>query len=60
MNKRQRKKHAYKKYIRDIFEGYEKMLADPTIDELHFTYLKETTFLERDAQRKIHFTTREK
>ncbi|GAA2905004.1 hypothetical protein P7H00_05420 [Enterococcus pseudoavium] len=59
MNKRQRKKRVYKQYIRAIFEGYEQMLEDPSIKELQFSYLKETTYLERDAQDKIHFTTKE-
>lgn len=59
MNKRQRKKQAYKHYIRSIFEGYEQMLEDSSIKELHFSYLKETTYLERDDQDKIHFTTKE-
>mgnify|MGYP000693831550 CR=1 FL=1 len=55
MNKRQRKKQAYKQYIRAIFEGYETMLEDNSIKELHFSYLKEVTYLERDDQGKIHF-----
>ena len=59
MNKRQRKKQAYKQYIRAIFEGYETMLEDNSIKE-HFSYLKEVTYLERDDQGKIHFTTKEK
>ena len=45
MNKRQRKKQAYKQYIRAIFEGYETMLEDNSIKELHFSYLKEVTYL---------------
>lgn len=60
MNKRQRKKQAYKQYIRAIFEGYETMLEDNSIKELHFSHLKEVTYLERDDQGKIHFTTKEK
>ena len=60
MNKRQRKKQAYKQYIRAIFEGYETMLEDNSIKDLHFSYLKEVTYLERDDQGKIHFTTKEK
>ena len=60
MNKRQRKKQAYKQYIRAIFEGYETMLEDNSIKELQFSYLKEVTYLERDDQGKIHFTTKEK
>lgn len=36
------------------------MLEDFSIKELHFSYLKETTYLERDDQDKIHFTTKEK
>ena len=60
MNKRQRKKQAYKQYIRAIFEGYETMLEDNSIKELHFSYLTEVTDLERDDQGKIHFTTNEK
>lgn len=34
MKKRQRKKQAYKQYIRDIFEGYEKMVANQDLDRL--------------------------
>ena len=45
--------------MRDIFEGYEKMLEDPTLPELVFPYLKETTILSRDGEGKIHFTTKE-
>lgn len=60
MNKRQRKKQTYKKYIREIFAGYEKMIADKTIQELQFSYLKETTFLTRDNEGVIHFLTKEK
>lgn len=60
MNKRQRKKAAYKNYIRSIFEGYEKMLEDVSIKELRFEYLKEVTMLSRDAEEKIHFLTTER
>ena len=59
MNKRQRKKQAYKQYIRAIFEGYETMLEDNSITELNFSSLKEVTYLERDDHGKIHFTTTE-
>lgn len=57
MNKRLRKKHAYKKYIKDIFEGYEKMLEDTSIAELKFSYLKEETHLSRDDKGQIRFRT---
>jgi hypothetical protein len=60
MKKRLKKKVAYKKYIRDIFTGYEKMLENPELKELVFTYLKEETSLTRDDNQQIHFTTREK
>ncbi|EOH90211.1 hypothetical protein [Enterococcus pallens] len=59
MNKRQKKKKAYKQYMHDIFEGYEKMLEDPKLPELTFPYLKEITILSRDSDGKIHFTTKE-
>lgn len=55
MNKRQRKKYAYKKYIKDIFEGYEKMLEDTSIEQLKFSYLKEETSLSRDEKGQIRF-----
>ncbi|GCF95872.1 hypothetical protein NRIC_37630 [Enterococcus florum] len=60
MNKRQKKKQAYKHYIRAIFEGYENMLENPDLEELKFHYLKEQTILSRDAEKKIHFTTKER
>lgn len=59
MNKRQQKKYAYKSYIRAIFEGYEKMLENPAIAELRFSYLKEETVLKRDENKQIRFTTRD-
>ncbi|MFV0559998.1 MAG: hypothetical protein ACK5NA_04705 [Enterococcus sp.] len=57
MKKRQKKKQAYKKYIHDIFNGYEKMLENPELEELRLTYLHEETVLSRDAQSRIRFTT---
>lgn len=59
MNKRQKKKKAYKQYIKDIFSGYEKMLEDPEVGELRFSYLKEETVLNRDEKQRIHFTSRD-
>ena len=59
MKKRQRKKQAYKQYIRDIFEGYEKMVADQAVDRLEFRYLKEETVIYRDQKQQIHFLTRD-
>ena len=59
MKKRQRKKQAYKQYIRDIFEGYEKMVADQDVDRLGFRYLKEETVIYRDQEQQIHFLTRD-
>ncbi|MHC5373638.1 hypothetical protein ACYSNU_07525 [Enterococcus sp. LJL120] len=59
MKKRLKKKVAYKAYIRNIFEGYEKMLQDASIPELTFTYLKEKTILSRDDQGAIHFLTKD-
>jgi ABC-type nitrate/sulfonate/bicarbonate transport system substrate-binding protein len=59
VKKRQKKKQAYKNYIQAIFEGYEKMLENPDIKELVFTYLKEETRLTRDSQQQIHFLTRD-
>ena len=47
----------------DDLRGLEKdvqTLTDNSIKELHFSYLKEVTYLERDDQGKIHFTTKEK
>lgn len=54
-----KKKQAYKKYIRDIFNGYEKMLENEEIKELSFHYLKEETCLNRDDKNQIRFTTRD-
>lgn len=59
MKKRMKKKQAYKKYIRDIFNGYEKMLENEEIKELSFHYLKEETCLNRDDKNQIRFTTRD-
>ncbi|WP_297077912.1 hypothetical protein [uncultured Enterococcus sp.] len=60
MNKRMKKKKAYKAYIKDIFEGYEKMLENPEIDSLTFTYLHEQTSLTRDEHKQIRFLTIDK
>lgn len=60
MNKRMKKKQAYKEYIKDIFEGYEKMLEDPTIEQLTFQYLHEETSLTRDDKQQIRFLTVDK
>ena len=49
MKKRQKKKNAYKHYIRSIFTGYERMLEDPELEQLTFTYLNEETQLTRDS-----------
>ncbi|GGI64769.1 hypothetical protein ACFQOY_13520 [Enterococcus alcedinis] len=57
MKKRLRKKKAYKQYIQDIFLGYEKMLENPELKELTFSYLKETTVLKRDDNQQIRFRT---
>lgn len=59
MKKRLKKKQAYKTYIQSIFEGYEKMLEQPDVAELVFTYLKEETRLTRDDKKQIHFLTRD-
>lgn len=59
MKKRQRKKQAYKQYIRDIFEGYEKMVADQNVERMEFHYLKEETVIYRDQDQQIHFLTRD-
>ncbi|MGM0124307.1 hypothetical protein IGI37_001684 [Enterococcus sp. AZ194] len=60
MNKRLKKKKAYKKYIRDIFIGYETMLENPSLDELIFQYLNEETILKRDDKRQIRFITHDR
>lgn len=57
MKKRLRKKKVYKKYIQDIFKGYESMLENPALEELTFSYLKETTVLKRDENQQIRFRT---
>lgn len=57
MKKRLRKKKVYKKYIQDIFKGYESMLENPELKELEFSYLKETTVLKRDENQQIRFRT---
>ncbi|MGG5303777.1 hypothetical protein IGK38_001492 [Enterococcus pernyi] len=59
MKKRQKKKNAYKQYIRSIFTGYEYMLEDSELNELKFSYLNEETLLTRDENQRIHFTTRD-
>ena len=59
MKKRQKKKTAYKQYIRSIFTGYEKMLENTDLEEMKFTYLNEETQLSRDENQRIHFTTRD-
>ena len=59
MKKRQKKKYAYKQYIRSIFTGYEKMLENTDLEELKFSYLNEETLLTRDENQRIHFTTRD-
>lgn len=59
MKKRQKKKNAYKHYIRSIFTGYEKMLENTDLEEMKFTYLNEETLLSRDENQRIHFTTRD-
>lgn len=59
MKKRQRKKQAYKQYIRDIFEGYESMITHPEKEKLAFTYLKEETLIYRDENQQIRFLTRD-
>ena len=46
-------------YIRSIFTGYERMLEDPELEQLTFTYLNEETQLTRDEHQRIHFTTRD-
>ncbi|OUK27317.1 hypothetical protein BU183_11520, partial [Enterococcus faecium] len=46
-------------YIRSIFTGYERMLEDPELELLTFTYLNEETQLPRDEHQRIHFTTRD-
>ncbi|WP_122646996.1 hypothetical protein [Enterococcus mediterraneensis] len=60
MNKRLKKKQAYKNYIRDIFNGYEKMIIQPDLKELKFEYLKEETIIYRDEENLIRFLTRDK
>lgn len=59
MKKRQRKKQAYKQYIRDIFEGYETMITKPEKEKLEFRYLKEETIIYRDEDKQIRFLTRD-
>lgn len=59
MKKRQKKKNAYKQYIRSIFAGYEKMLENIDLEEMKFSYLNEETLLTRDKDQRIHFTTRD-
>ncbi|MEY8444637.1 hypothetical protein AALA44_00175 [Enterococcus ratti] len=59
MKKRQKKKNAYKQYIRSIFTGYEKMLENTELNEMKFSYLNEETLLTRDEKQRIHFTTRD-
>ena len=52
------KEKAYKKYIQDIFTGYEEMLENPELKERSFSYLKEETVLRRDENDQIRFRTR--
>ena len=59
MKKRQKKKNAYKQYIRSSVTGYEKMLENTDLEEMKFTYLNEETLLSRDENQRIHFTTRD-
>ncbi|MFR4956340.1 hypothetical protein [Enterococcus gallinarum] len=59
MKKRIKKKKAYKKYIQDIFTGYEEMLENPELKERSFSYLKEETALRRDENDQIRFRTRD-
>jgi hypothetical protein len=59
MKKRVKKKKAYKKYIQDIFTGYEQMLENPEIKEKTFHHLKEETILKRDENNQIRFRTRD-
>ncbi|MGX7172652.1 hypothetical protein [Enterococcus ratti] len=59
MKKRQKKKNAYKQYIRSIFTGYEKMLENTELNEMKFSYLNEETLLTRDEKQRIHFTTKD-
>lgn len=59
MNKRIKKKFAYKQYMKDIFSGYEQMLQNKSMDRLVFHYLKEETVLSRDEQGQIHFLTKD-
>ncbi|MFC0361212.1 hypothetical protein [Enterococcus canintestini] len=60
MKKRLKKKHAYKKYIHDIFTGYEKMISEPELEQLTFSYLNEETIIYRDEDKRIRFLTRDK
>jgi hypothetical protein len=59
MKKRIKKKKVYKKYIQDIFTGYEEMLENPDLKEKIFSYLKEETVLKRDENNQIRFRTRD-
>ncbi|WP_291291654.1 hypothetical protein [Enterococcus sp.] len=59
MKKRIKKKKVYKKYIQDIFTGYEEMLENPDLKEKTFSYLKEETVLKRDENNQIRFRTRD-
>ena len=59
MKKRQKKKNAYKQYIRSFFTGYEKMLENTDLEEMKFTYLNEETLLSRAEHHRIHLTTRD-
>ncbi|BCA85679.1 hypothetical protein EsVE80_12020 [Enterococcus saigonensis] len=60
MKKRLKKKNAYKKYIHDIFNGYEEMISTPDLEKLTFSYLNEETIIYRDDEKKIRFLTRDK
>lgn len=60
MKKRLKKKHAYKKYIHDIFTGYEEMISTPNLEKLTFSYLNEETVIYRDEEKRIRFLSRDK
>ncbi|KAF1300085.1 MULTISPECIES: hypothetical protein [Enterococcus] len=60
MNKRLKKKQAYKNYIHAIFNGYEKMILESELKELKFQYLNEETIIYRDEENLIRFLTRDK
>lgn len=59
MNKRQKKKQAYKSYIRNIFEGYEDMIQHPDQEKRVFNYRNEETTIYRDENGRIRFLTKD-